>query len=159
MPSPLAYLDIDEADSILALEPVDRATWSALGDEEKLRLLVAATRWLDDRAIWKGQRSDPLQALGWPRRNAYDREGRVVAADAIPEAVRRATALVAHFLASNPVDDSNDRDGVRRFRADTFEIEYQQGFYSSPSPTWLRFVLIGLGQIGSERGLKPIMRV
>jgi hypothetical protein len=52
MPAPLAYLDIAEADSILALEPVDLTAWDALDGDQKLRLLVAATRWLDDRAIW-----------------------------------------------------------------------------------------------------------
>lgn len=164
-----SYIDDVAADAILALEPLDLTSWLALTSDNKKRFLIAATRWLDDRVIWKGHRkTDPdypnqpttvtPQKLGWPRKSAYDREGRAISETVVPDEVRRATVLMANYLLTSN-GEAEDQAGIRRFRADTFEIEYQQGWYKSPCPPWLKFVLFGLGQPANELGFKKIARV
>jgi hypothetical protein len=165
-----SYLTLDEANTIIALDLMtDSAPWTALADDAKSMWLMFATRWLDDRAIWRGHRfTDPLfprdphpptpQPLGWPRKDAYDRERHAVSSTIVPAEVKRAVALLAnHYLNSNGEDEA--QAGLRRFRADTFEIEYQMGYFKSPTPPWLKFTLNGLGQLASEIGFKKIVRV
>jgi hypothetical protein len=150
-----SYIDSAQADAILALEPLDLSAWTSLDVDTKARFIIAATLWLDDHVAWSGKPQSTTQALGWPRKNARDRERRPVADNIVPSQVRRATALIANYLLSN---DDADQAGVRRFRSDTFEIEYQQGWYKSPCPSWLKFVLFGLGSPANELGSKKIVR-
>lgn len=168
-----SYFSIAQANAILALEPIDTTAWNALSATKQAVYIIAATRWIDDRIVWTGDRKTdprvrnwrddafpkvPLQPRAWPRRGAFDRERRRISEVIVPEEVRRATALIANYLlTSNGEED--DQAGIRRFRADTFEMEYQQGWYKSPCPSWLKFVLFGLGQPGNELGFKKIVRV
>ena len=164
-----SYVSVADADAIIALDlQTDPAKWNALDTEGKSKWLAFATRWLDDRMVWNGTRvTDPVyprqtptrtpQPLGWPRKNAHDRERRAISEIIVPSEVKRATALIAnHYLNG---DDDELQAGIRRFRADTFEIEYQQGWFKSPVPPWLKYALFGLGQIGGETGFKKIVRV
>lgn len=164
-----SYLTVEEADGLIATDVITgSAKWAALTDDQKAAWLIFATRWLEDRALWVGKRvTDPdypnqpstvaPQPLGWPRKDAFDRERRAISRTVVPVEVKRAVAaLVNHYLNSDGEDEL--QAGIRRFRADTFEIEYQQGFYKSPTPPWLKFALRGLGQLASEIGFKKIVR-
>jgi hypothetical protein len=167
-----AYVSLAQANAILAQEIRDLTAWNALTPTQQKVQIIAATRWLDDKVVWTGDRKSdpvrprvlqmnpplPLQSLGWPRKGAFDRERRKVRDDVVPFQVLRATALLANYLINDNAADQ-DQAGIRRFRTDTFEIEYQQGWFQSPAPPWLKFVLFGLGQLGNELGLKKIVRV
>jgi hypothetical protein len=165
-------VSLAQANAILAQEIRDLTAWNALTPTQQKVQIIAATRWLDDKVVWTGDRKSdpvrprvlqmnpplPLQSLGWPRKGAFDRERRKVRDDVVPFQVLRATALLANYLINDNAADQ-DQAGIRRFRTDTFEIEYQQGWFQSPAPPWLKFVLFGLGQLGNELGLKKIVRV
>lgn len=169
-----AYINAAQADALLALEPnLDLTTWTPLTATQKAAYCIAASRWLDDRVLWTGQRKTdqqgravrldafPIMApqpMAWPRRNAYDRDRRGVSETIVPGEIRRAAAMIAHYMLTQEGEDG-DQAGIRRFRADTFEIEYQQGWFKSPAPPWLKFVLRGLGQLANETGFKKIVKV
>jgi len=166
-----SYLSISQANAILSLEPLDLTTWNALSATRQAQYLIAATRWLDDKVIYTGDRTtDPRhlylinhrnppreQPLGWPRRGAQDRERHRIREDIVPQQITRCTALVANYLLTSN-DEDETQAGIRRFRSDTFEIEYQQGWWQSPAPPWLKFALFGLGQPANEIGFKKIRK-
>lgn len=67
-------------------------------DALKEAALIRATQWLDGRYgdLWPGIRWKlRLQALDWPRVEAYDRDGTVLAYDAVPVEVVNATCEAA----------------------------------------------------------------
>jgi hypothetical protein len=166
-----SYLGLLEANAILSLEPLDLTAWNALTATQQSVYLIAATRWLDTHVIYVGDRvTDPhhrdmrtvtpvrAQSLGWPRRNARDRERRHLSETVIPQEITRCTALIANYLLTSNGEDENQA-GIRRFQSDTFQLEYQQGWWQSPAPPWLKFALFGLGQPGNEIGFKKIVRI
>lgn len=156
-----SYVSVEAADDILAVEAYGAdAAWQALDPAEKEHRLVAATIWLDDRARWKGALVSKTQALGWPRAHVKDKNGNDVSQVVVPVEVSRAVALLANeFLIKDDSPESFAIPGLRRFRADTFEIDMQAGHYIASTPTFLRFVLQGLGAVLNEPGFKKIVRV
>lgn len=72
-------------------------TWVG-ADALREAALIRATQWLDGRYgnRWSGTRTNlRLQALDWPRLDAYDRDGGLVVSDAIPVEVINATCEAA----------------------------------------------------------------
>lgn len=82
-----SYVDIDDADDILALMPDDDTDWLALTDNEKeLRLKWAANLMM--YLPWRGTRQY-RQRLSWPRSNTIAEES------TIPDEVKDAQAMIA----------------------------------------------------------------
>lgn len=71
-----AYVTLADADSYHA----DRnsSDWSALSTAEKEAAIRYATQYVDGRYRWRGTIADTTQALGWPRDDAEDDEGRTL---------------------------------------------------------------------------------
>lgn len=90
-----SYLSVAEADAYLEAH-TDSQAWLDLGDEDKKRQLISATRKLD-LLIYAGRKSTQAQALQWPRIGIYDRDGYSVWG--VPQRLKDATCeLVAHWL-------------------------------------------------------------
>lgn len=90
-----SYASIAEADAYHAGR--GNTTWTG-SDTLKEAALRRATAWLDGRyrARWPGSRSRGReQALDWPRAFASDKDGWVIASDAIPAEVVLATCEAA----------------------------------------------------------------
>lgn len=156
-----SYATVEAVDDILAVEAYGAdAQWQALEPAEKEHRISAATIWLEDRVRWNGSQVSKTQALGWPRRHAKDKHGNEISELVVPIEVTRAVALLANdFLTKDNSSDSLAIPGLKRFRADTFEIDMQAGYYTAAQPTFLRFVLQGLGAVLNEPGFKKIVRV
>jgi len=89
-----SYCSLADANEYLAARGRDVA-WGALTDEAKAGRLVMASGYLDAAVRWAGDIATGAQALGWPRANALDRDGRPLAVDAVPVAVRNAVIEIA----------------------------------------------------------------
>lgn len=152
-----SYLTVAEADDILAIEP-EWAEWSALAEADKELDLARATRYLDDNYQWFGKKTERDQFLMWPRRHMKDTEGFCIADTVIPLELKRAAARLAVWLRTNNGNDMMNVEGLKRFRSDDIEIEWQSGASIAKGPDFLSKLLIAFGWGPNDRGFKPITR-
>jgi hypothetical protein len=94
-----SYLSLAAADAIAATM-LQTKGWNDATTDEKSKALIAATRYLD-QLEWIGSKTDPTQALLWPRVDASCGE-KSYATDVIPEEVKYATFDLADSLLINP---------------------------------------------------------
>lgn len=154
-----SYLTVAEADDILAIDFRQNAIWSALSEPDKELMLASATRYLDDNYQWFGKQTEPrVQPIKWPRTGMRDAEGNYIGINVIPGELKRATAQLAVWLRTNDGNDQLDSAGVRRFRSEEVEIEWQDGYYGRVAPEFLSRLLICFGYGPNDRGFKPIVR-
>lgn len=93
--------------------------WQAMVADDKARVLVSVTRWIDSQC-WQGEKIDPLQPLEWPRTI-----GDITV-------IELAATQLAILLAANPelADQSMGLTvvaadgGTKRLKAGSVEIEY-----------------------------------
>lgn len=109
------------------------AAWDALVADDKSRVVVSVTRWIDSEC-WQGEKADPDQPLAWPR-----------TVGAIAD-VEQAAIMLSLLVAANPelpdqmtgaVVETAD-GGTKRLKAGSVEIEYFRN---------LNFVVFGSGAI------------
>lgn len=124
----VAYASLAEVTAYLLAQGVDdESGW--LGTDAVLEAaIVKATRYIDATYSFKGEIRIQTQALAWPRAYVTDRHGRMLAADAVPAAVKAATAEVALLSLTTdltPVVAATDR--VARVKAGSAEVEFESG--------------------------------
>lgn len=75
----------------------DPASWSSATTAKKEEALRLATQYLDATygGRWRGRRNELEQSLDWPRIEVFDRDGFLLASDALPTALVNATAEMA----------------------------------------------------------------
>lgn len=76
-------------------------SWLRVSEEEKEAAIKDATAFLSDETTFKyrGERASPTQNLAWPRTGAFYDDGSPI--EPVPEAIKRAQALTAMFMASD----------------------------------------------------------
>lgn len=131
-----SYASLADAD-VYFDERVQASNWTGESDDDvKERALIMATRRLDTRA-YVGIKSSSDQALKWPRDGAYDEDGELYSADAIPAFLEHATFELALTIL-NANADSEDPfadDGLSRFdRAKIGPLEVEINHSASPLP-------------------------
>lgn len=118
-----AYCDSAYADSYHS----DRgnAAWAAATSEAKDAAIVRATGWLEREYYgrWRGSLAADTQALSWPRAYVVDGEGRAVASDAIPAAIKSATAEVALVALSGSLESTPSERAAKRIKQKVGPIE------------------------------------
>lgn len=94
------------------------SAWDALVPDDKSRVVVSVTRWIDSQC-WKGDKVDPSQPLAWPR---------TVGDIAV---IEQAAVMLSVLLAANPelMDQMTGATvaadgGTKRLKAGSVEIEY-----------------------------------
>lgn len=97
-----------------------------LGAPELENLIRRATRSIDLSYVWKGDISSDAQALAWPRSGVEDREGRTIASDAIPQALKNATCeLCEIFRAQGDPSASIATGSVSKVKAGAVEVQFK----------------------------------
>jgi hypothetical protein len=154
------YISLEEATAYLEIDPRLGPIWAAMVDDEKRnQMLVFATRWLDENYQWFGAQVTKTQALRWPRCGMNDGEF-CVPSTIIPPALKHAVAQTAVWLFVTDPDEAADSVGIKRFRNDTIEIEWQDNFSGQTGvPKWMSRLLRVFGIGPGDRGFKPIVRV
>lgn len=84
-----AYATETEGDSYFNTR-LGATAWTAASVDDKKRALIMATARLD-LEIYEGFKTDPAQALKWPRFGADDDDGNAIDADFIPRIIEVAT--------------------------------------------------------------------
>lgn len=158
VPDANSYLSVEEATTILSVDFRKAPEWEALTDAEKELMLTSATRYLDDNYQWYGRRVSAEQPLLWPRLGMRDCEKQCLSSTTIPSEVKKAVAYLALWLRKNDGEEVMNSDGVKRFRSEEVEIEWQEGFMGRKAPEFLAKFLICLGLGPNDRGFKPIIR-
>jgi hypothetical protein len=147
-----SYVTVVEARDYISIKPTN-AKWDALADEQVEAYLMWATRLLDQRAFFYGQKAVQSSALRWPRSGVMDRDGISVPYDTIPEPIKAATIEIAFFLCTQSVDPSTGlpqtSGAIKSIKADVVEIVYDDGRYQDPTlfPLGINDLLLGYGSL------------
>lgn len=148
-----SYVTLAEANLYMGANTHAFEEWDALDDDVKVSLLVWATRYLDQRAIWNGgpvSVAPATQALRWPRTGAYDRDQIVVPDDVIPVQLKEATIEMARFLIGDERSKERDQDGLTRLRVDVIDLHFNTSYRLPQVPTQIVLMLQGIGTISSS---------
>jgi hypothetical protein len=151
-----SYVTVAEADDLLSVNTHSYAAWSALSQDVKERLLTWASRILDNRTRWAGRKAVETSALRWPRIGVRDRDGVAIPGNAIPDAVRVATAELARLLMVEDRTAERDQDALKSLKADVVELEFAEGYRLKTIPPHIGYILSGLGTISGGRVRKLV---
>lgn len=116
-----SYVSAGDADAYFGDRPY-ATDWDSVPDGEAL--LRMAARMLDGQR-YAGTIASAAQAMAWPRVGVTDIEGRTIAADVIPQAIKDAQCELALALARTDLTDDDAKALVRRTVADVVSIEYE----------------------------------
>lgn len=139
------YVSQAYADSYFSIDEKFSATWAAMSDADKETRLRWATRVLDQKVIWRGNKTVATSPLRWPRTGITDRDGNAVGANSMPDQLLQATCELAKFLATADPTTSQGGDALKRIVVDVIELEYQDGVSQPEAPPLLNQLLRGLG--------------
>lgn len=112
------YVSVTQVDEY-ANGSLTAGAWEALTNDDKGRVIVSVTRWIDSQC-WKGEKVDPDQPLAWPRTIGNY------------ASIEVASIQLSLLLAANP-DLANQSmglvaatadGGTKRLKAGSVEIEY-----------------------------------
>lgn len=159
-----SYVSVMEADDIITTNIHVSPSWDMLTVPQKERLLVWASRYLDDHTNWKGCKTVPGVAgytnfngqvipavpaspLRWPRTGVCDRDEVLIGPNVIPNQLKIATAEMARYLIEQDRTVERDTDGLERVKADVVEIEFLPGYRLPQVPTNMQYLVQGLGFI------------
>jgi hypothetical protein len=155
------YSDLPTAETYLNGESWATAWQAETSDDAKGRALVTATRTLD-KLVWPGSKTEPAQALEWPRKGTGLSEDLVPDEFTIPQRIIDATAVLA-ALAIAGVDfinkSSTQSGAVKRQAAGSVSIEFFRDVFDLdgerlPLAAWelIAPLLGGAGMIGGAEG-------
>jgi hypothetical protein len=142
-----SYIDVAFAEAYLEANIHVFPTWEDLDDDSKAALVVWATRYLDQRAAWKGYKTTETSALRWPRTGVYNRDGILIDPNEIPEQLKQATAEMARYLISSDRSIERGTDGLTRLKVDVIELEFDKNYRFPEVPNEINILLAGLGTI------------
>lgn len=103
-------------------------TWSTAATEAKEAALVQATDYLNGMP-WKGRKAVAGRVLAWPRVDATDADGYVIADNIVPEQVQAACVELALLaVQGKPLLSAIERGGkVKRKKVGPIETEFEDG--------------------------------
>lgn len=117
------YLSRADADAYFS-QRLHAGNWEGAADADKDKALYMAAAILD-RQSYSGAVTSADQAMAWPRAGVVDREGRAIASDSVPEAVKDAQAELAKVLLTDDLTEDDGSRGIRRLKAGPVDIEYE----------------------------------
>ena len=138
-----SYVSIADADVFFS-QSVSNAAWPT-SEPKKEAALVEATRILDSQFDWIGQIANPVQALRWPRLDAYDMDGRMIASTVIPKLIKEATCNLAYFLIQNGGLNQTQSD-LKGLKLGPIDLKFNEGQSVIGVPKYIVKSLQSLGQ-------------
>lgn len=144
-----SYVSVAETDAYLQANIFVYPVWSALTSDEKSAVVVWASRYIDDRAIWNGYKTDNTSAMRWPRTGVYDQDGIAIGSHTIPHQLKTAVMVMASYLMVSDRALDRGTDGLTRLRVDVIELYFDSSYRLPEVPNELQLILRGLGSISS----------
>lgn len=125
------YVSVEQVDTY-ANGSLTADAWQAMVPDDKARVVVSVTRWIDSQC-WKGERISDTQPLAWPRT-----VGNIAT-------VEQAAIMLSVLVAANPeiIDQLTGATvatdgGIKRLAAGSVQIEYFRA---------LNFSVYGAGRV------------
>jgi hypothetical protein len=122
-----SYCTVAEADAYHNYHPY-ASVWDAAEADQKVQLLVLATRIFDTECDWIGLIASQTQALRWPRVSAWDFDNRLLDPSTLPTLLRDATAELARWcLAKDRYQTIDDAlGGIKSVKAGEVAVEFDR---------------------------------
>ena len=146
-----SYAALDFANAYAATNPFQASTWNGLSDAAKQNLLMFATRTLDNRFQWAGEKAFAVSALRWPRYGAYDRDGFPVNPRAVPVEVQEATVEMAIYLMQDDWTAPRAEDQFKELDVDVITVKYNTDYRRGYMPDSVVQILDTLGTANTGR--------
>lgn len=140
-----SYLSTDEADDFLSIDI--HSNWLPLTDDVKEKLLMYATRVVDQRVRWNGRKTYPTSGLAWPRCGVRDKEGFLIEDNIVPSAVKYAVAVLANHLITNNPEVANTASNMTEIQVDVITLKFDVNKSPEKYPSQIKFILEGLGTV------------
>lgn len=150
-----SYCDVAFADTYFT----DRVGSESWAEADKAVALIHATRIIDRTFTFIGQidlESD--QALRWPRSWAYDVDGRLIASDIVPTAVKQAVCELALYITDNK-GYSAEVDSVKTIRVGPIRVDSNQNASKYSVPSTVQELLSGYGTFSGTVGGSSVRSV
>lgn len=155
-----SYVNVADADAYFAAS-VNFATWSALTADAKGRAIISAVRFLD-RMKWQGQKTDPTNALEWPRSGLSYPDGTPVDPATLPTRLVQATCELSVAIVNDPsiIGAPGTGSNIERVKAGSVEVDFFRPTIGTIYDTRLPLIvmdLIGfwLAGFGDDAGVGP----
>lgn len=118
------YVDMDDAKDYLA-GSTNSAPWDTAAATMKTKALATAARALE-RCTWSGTKTDPAQALSWPRTGVVDKYGNAVSTSVVPQDIINAEIELALAILNDPntLTQVNTMQTNKMVKAGTVEVEF-----------------------------------
>ena len=139
-----SYVTVPEADTYFYSHPYYADAWADLAIDKE-SLLMAASAQLDSLITWRGRIYNPNQTLAWPRVGVVDDEGRIISAQTVPWAVKRATFELAFAMSRGDQYAGSASAGVEKLKIDVIELQFAASTAVTPVPAAALLALKGLG--------------
>lgn len=154
-----SYVSVEEATDYYTVDANFTAAWTALTTQQKQYRLAWASRILDQKVKWKGEKVEEESGLRWPRSCVYDVDGIAIPEDVVPKPVKHATLEFAKYLQNNDPTEGADVDWIQFMKIDVLELRFQPGTSQNTFPSLINQILAGVGTltIGGSRSLKLLM--
>lgn len=151
-----SYASVAFADDYMQAN-IQNTAWAEQDTETKQNLLMWASRYLDQRAVWNGKRAKATSGLRWPRIGVHDRDGTLIEQDEIPQQLQEAVVEMARYLLVSDRALERGQDGLKRLKVDVIEIEFDKNYRQAEIPNEIHHLLMGLGALRS--GLPNYARI
>ena len=139
-----SYASLAYANNYFIGKRLFSSAWVASTDDVKTIALKEATFVLDAEFAWTGEGTHTkTQGLQWPRRKAYDRDGRHVTG--VPKRVRDATCELAMYLLAQDRLVGREGVGIHSLKVDVIQIVYDKTDAPETFPPHVARMLIGYG--------------
>ena len=147
-----SYVSVDEADDLAVLNIHNSDAWLTLPVDKKRNLLIYASRVLDSRTTWNGERVSLTQALEWPRKEVTDRYGNAVSTSAVPYNVRWAVVEFAKWsLTEDRLSRTQPDSVVSEVKVDSISLKFADPTLLATdqykTPDIVTDILRGLGSV------------
>jgi len=135
-----SYQSVADAGTYIGsyMTAANEAIWAALTTAEQELACRLATQYLDAvyGSVWRGYRTNEVQALDWPRSDVYDSDGYAVDNDVLPTALLQAHAEIAFRSGNGETllpDRSSPVGDLSKERVKVGPIEVETSFAGSAS--------------------------
>lgn len=132
LPTSNSYLTLEEAQSLFAtMLDRDNAGWQAQTDNTKNKLLVQATRSIDEAFNFMGYRTNDSQSLQWPRSDvpvegiyANSSNYQLLDYTTIPMAVKQATVDMARTILVRDIHAQSPTALIAKAELGSLKVEF-----------------------------------
>lgn len=138
-----SYVTVAEADAYFD-SAYCRSLWLSAEVDVKERLVISASRYLDQFIEWVGFRNDPIQSMAWPRKMA-DIHGYLFPHNEIPRTVKEAVFELAYHMLSSGAPISFEAQVVDRVKVGPIDVEFTNGAIDDGLPSFIEDLIGAFG--------------